>query len=405
MNPRAEASTGRPGDALRNALTAIARDQGHDVTRLRSAVLPLFKEGLAQARAITKRDARERGSGAWDGADAFGRHGYADPGALRLRGQARVLRAEPDRVGALCVVATGGYGRGVLAPGSDIDLLFVRPYKQTPWDESVIEFILYMLWDLGLKVGHATRSIAECVRLAKQNITIRTVAAGSALSLGRRATVRRAEGAVLERHRHRQRPRFRRGQARERDERHLAAGESRYLVEPNVKDGKGGLRDLQTLYWIGKYLYRVEDASDLVSTASSPRRNTRRSEGRGLPVDRALPSALSHGARGGAAVVRRAARAGEADRASPIRTCTARSSASCALLPRRQGCRRSDAHFLRRAGGAAQEAVAVLGRLIPDFGSSASTTTISSSRTRVNVAGRRSCRRSDQSHAPVPCRR
>ena len=62
----------------------------------------------------------------------------------------------PSTAERMAVVAVGGYGRGTLAPGSDIDLLFVRPYKQTPWGEQVIEYMLYMLWDLGLKVGHAT---------------------------------------------------------------------------------------------------------------------------------------------------------------------------------------------------------------------------------------------------------
>ncbi|MBN9591624.1 MAG: bifunctional uridylyltransferase/uridylyl-removing protein, partial [Alphaproteobacteria bacterium] len=80
----------------------------------------------------------------------------------------------PTAAERLCIVATGGYGRAMLAPGSDIDLLFLRPFKSTPWGESVIEFILYMLWDLGLKIGQATRSLAECVRLSKQDITIRT---------------------------------------------------------------------------------------------------------------------------------------------------------------------------------------------------------------------------------------
>src|SRR6201999_1544983 len=86
-----------------------------------------------------------------------------------------VYRADnPTSAERITVVATGGYGRGELAPGSDVDLLFVRPSKQTQWGENVIEFILYMLWDLGLKVGHATRSLADSVRLAKQDITIRT---------------------------------------------------------------------------------------------------------------------------------------------------------------------------------------------------------------------------------------
>ena len=74
----------------------------------------------------------------------------------------------------MAVVATGGYGRGLLAPGSDIDLLFLLPYKQTAWGEFVAEAILYCLWDMGLKVGHATRSVDECIRQAKADMTIRT---------------------------------------------------------------------------------------------------------------------------------------------------------------------------------------------------------------------------------------
>mgnify|MGYP000078230235 CR=1 FL=1 len=68
----------------------------------------------------------------------------------------------------LCVLAVGGYGRGTLAPGSDIDLLFILPYKQTPWGESVVEAVLYMLWDLRQKVGHSTRSVDECLRQARE---------------------------------------------------------------------------------------------------------------------------------------------------------------------------------------------------------------------------------------------
>ena len=80
----------------------------------------------------------------------------------------------PSEAERMAVVATGGYGRGLLAPGSDIDLLFLLPYKQTAWGESVAEAILYCLWDMGLKVGHATRSVDECIRQAKADMTIRT---------------------------------------------------------------------------------------------------------------------------------------------------------------------------------------------------------------------------------------
>src|SRR6202051_2327286 len=81
------------------------------------------------------------------------------------------VRSEAEH---MAVVATGGYGRGLLAPGSDIDLLFLLPYKQTAWGESIAEAILYCLWDMGLKVGHATRSVSECIRQAKADMTVRT---------------------------------------------------------------------------------------------------------------------------------------------------------------------------------------------------------------------------------------
>ena len=80
----------------------------------------------------------------------------------------------PSGAEAIALAAVGGYGRGTLAPGSDIDLLFILPYKQTPWGEQVTEYILYMLWDLGQKVGHAVRSVDECIRMARADMTVRT---------------------------------------------------------------------------------------------------------------------------------------------------------------------------------------------------------------------------------------
>src|SRR5271169_2476346 len=83
-------------------------------------------------------------------------------------------RPNPTSGERLALVAVGGYGRGELAPFSDIDLLFLLPYKQTPHTEQVIELLLYLLWDLGLKVGQSTRSVEECLRQAKSDFTIRT---------------------------------------------------------------------------------------------------------------------------------------------------------------------------------------------------------------------------------------
>src|SRR5712672_2372081 len=164
----------------------------------------------------------------------------------------------------MAIVATGGYGRGLMAPGSDIDLLFLLPYKQTAWGESVAEAILYCLWDLGLKVGHATRSIDECIRQAKADMTIRTAILESRFLLGDKKLfdelMTRFDKSVIQG----TGPEFVAAKLNEREERHRRAGQSRYLVEPNVKDGKGGLRDLHTLFWIAKYVYRVHDVEELI---------------------------------------------------------------------------------------------------------------------------------------------
>ena len=114
----------------------------------------------------------------------------------------------------MAIVAVGGYGRGTLAPGSDVDLLFLLPYKQTPWGESVVEFILYVLWDLGLKVGHATRSVAECIRLVSLRHDHPHRHSRGALHLGRAAALRRAGDAFRRRGGQGHRARVHRRQAR-----------------------------------------------------------------------------------------------------------------------------------------------------------------------------------------------
>jgi len=170
----------------------------------------------------------------------------------------------PSEAEHMAVVATGGYGRGLQAPGSDIDLLFVLPYKQTAWGESIAEAILYCLWDTGLKVGHATRSVDECIRQAKADMTIRTAILEARFLLGDRALFdelqTRFDNEVV-RNTARQ---FATAKLAEREDRVRRSGKSRYLVEPNVKDGKGGLRDLHTLFWIAKYVYRVREPDELI---------------------------------------------------------------------------------------------------------------------------------------------
>ncbi|MCH2163208.1 MAG: [protein-PII] uridylyltransferase [Marinovum sp.] len=165
----------------------------------------------------------------------------------------------------MTLMAVGGSGRGEMAPFSDVDLLFLTPYKTTSWAESVVESMLYILWDLKLKVGHATRTIKDCLRLGQEDFTIRTamlehrplagdmrLASEFDTALWRdlfKGTEREFVAAKLE----------------EREARHKKQGGQRYMVEPNVKEGKGGLRDLQSLYWIAKYVHHTETTADLVN--------------------------------------------------------------------------------------------------------------------------------------------
>ena len=176
----------------------------------------------------------------------------------------------------MALLAVGGYGRGVLAPYSDLDLLFLRPWKDTPASESLTEFTLYALWDLGLKVGHASRTVSETLKAAREDMTVRTAVlearrltgdVGLSDELRRRFVKEIIRGSAKA---------FVAAKLEERDARHVRAGASRYLVEPNVKDGKGGLRDLHTLYWIAQYLDpetpRGERALSTVLTAREQRR-------------------------------------------------------------------------------------------------------------------------------------
>ena len=261
VNPVDDVTEQEPGGALAEALAAI----GGGDSPPPAEVLAALKAALAHDRAV----ARERfEAGAAGLATARGAAGAMDEmvGALLDFTCERVYRASNPTAGErLSAIAVGGYGRGELAPYSDVDLWFVHPYKLTPWGEQVIEYVLYMLWDLGLKVGHATRSVEECIRLAKRDVTIATAMLESRLVWGdgdlyvdlrrRFAAEMMARGG----------PRFVEAKLAERDTRHHRFGDSRYVVEPNVKEGKGGLRDLHTLYWIGKFLFAIDEVSALVS--------------------------------------------------------------------------------------------------------------------------------------------
>jgi [protein-PII] uridylyltransferase len=248
------------GALLRQELTALFRKHGENPEEARPAVVARLAALLAEAHELAHHRLLEDGRGR---ACAEGLSAFEDALVQLIFDYtvAHVYRAtNPTDTERMAVVATGGYGRGQLAPGSDIDLLFLLPYKQTAWGESVVEYILYVLWDLGQKVGHATRSIEQCLRLAEADMTIRTSLLDARLVHGEESLFRSLEERFAQE--------VVRGTARafidaklaERDQRHARTGNSRYRVEPNIKEGKGGLRDLHTLHWLSRYLYGADPA-------------------------------------------------------------------------------------------------------------------------------------------------
>jgi len=242
-------------DLLRQETAELVRTHAGPDSQLRAALVDYMKPLVHEAQVAAKQRLEQDGDGR---ACAAGLSDFQDA-LIRLTYDItteHIYRAEnPSTAERMAVVAQGGYGRGLLAPGSDIDLLFLLPYKQTSWGESVAEYILYLLWDLGFKVGHATRTIAQCVRLSLSDMTIRTALLDARLILG--------DEKLFADFRHRFRKDVLETDARafiaaklaEQDARHSRAGASRYQVEPNIKEGAGGLRDLHTLHWLAKHLY------------------------------------------------------------------------------------------------------------------------------------------------------
>src|SRR6202049_4588450 len=246
------------------AIDALAAKHAGREDVFRSATAQLLKTEMIEARAVAQAVLlKDR-----HGRRCAERLCFVQDEIIRILYAAatRHLYHSPIPSGAerMAVVATGGDGRGRMAPESDIDLLFILPYKQTAWGEQVAEAILYCLWDMGLKVGHATRSVDESIRQARGDMTIRTAILETRFLTGdqplydelvARFSKSVVQGTATE---------FVTAKLAEREERHRRSGQSRYLVEPNVKDGKGGLRDLHTLFWIAKYVYRVRDPEDLI---------------------------------------------------------------------------------------------------------------------------------------------
>jgi [protein-PII] uridylyltransferase len=246
------------GHRLRALLSTAALDAIGDEAEQRRRAIVILKAALFRGRMIAK-ERLENGAGGVETARLLSAVTDEVITALYDFTTVHMFRARnPTQGERLAVMAVGGYGRGEVAPFSDVDLLFLRAYKITAHGESVIEFMLYALWDLGFKVGHASRTISESIQLSRGDMTIRTsllearrlagdVGLADTLKKRFRDEVVKGTGAQ-----------FVAAKLKERDERHARAGASRFMVEPNVKEGKGGLRDLHTLFWIAQYLHPAD---------------------------------------------------------------------------------------------------------------------------------------------------
>ena len=247
-----------------SAQVAPARPETRAVSpnNLRERLVPELRAQLeadqaaAERRLIRDRDGLACARSLSDGMDRLLRSAYAAISAE--------TGASPKQ-GGMAVVATGGYGRATMAPGSDVDLLFLLPAGGAGADQGVLETMLYALWDLKLKVGHATRTVDECVREARADMTTRTALLEARFLFGDERLFKQLQARFAKDVVKGSAAAFVDAKLKERDTRVRRAGESRYLVEPNVKDGKGGLRDLNTLSWIARYVYGTANPDDLVS--------------------------------------------------------------------------------------------------------------------------------------------
>jgi [protein-PII] uridylyltransferase len=163
------------------------------------------------------------------------------------------------------VLAQGGYGRGELNPYSDIDLLVLYPWKVTPYVETIADAILYPLWDAGLQVGHAMRNVRESARWAARDLKAKTAILDARYLSGDESVFAEFDAAMREHVWSANQADFVKEKVAESAERHKQAGDSIYLLQPQLKDGKGGLRDLHTAMWMAKVRFRVRTMRDLVA--------------------------------------------------------------------------------------------------------------------------------------------
>ena len=249
--------------AVQAQVEEIQKNRGMKDSQRHREILKIFREALKAGREEVKQRFEQKTSGTV----VVKAHCYLiDQIVLLLYRHVNefLYPASLTKGKHLSLVAVGGYGRGELAPHSDVDLLFLMPHKKTAHTEKIVRSILYFLWDLNIKVGQSVRTVNECIKAAQGDITISTSLLEGRYLIGDERLYRALHVYYERNIQSRMKTEFIEQKLAERRIRHSKQGVSRYTLEPNIKDGKGGLRDLQTLFWIAKFLYKVNDIRELV---------------------------------------------------------------------------------------------------------------------------------------------
>ncbi|MEO0816225.1 MAG: [protein-PII] uridylyltransferase [Pseudomonadota bacterium] len=264
------------GRSLRVKLSASFMNNLDDPSAARARALDILHQALFRGRMIAQERLQQGATG-------------LDTARLLASVQDEVISAlydyttthihpvsNPTLGERIAIAATGGYGRSVLAPSSDIDLLTIHAWKTSPHAESVAEYMLYALWDMGLKVGHAFRTPEDCLRLAGSDVTIKTSLLDMRFISGDAELFTEARELFEAKVVRGKDAEFIADKLAERDARHARQGDTRYVVEPNVKESKGGLRDLQTLFWVIKHIHGGTSLEEVMAASPFTQQDFRR---------------------------------------------------------------------------------------------------------------------------------
>ena len=184
----------------------------------------------------------------------------------------RAIWSETGQSDELALVAVGGYGRGLLYPYSDVDVLILVPDEFEDASRARVEALVGVLWDIGLEIGHSVRSISECQEEARRDLTVQTTLLESRLVAGNRKQYARFAGAIVN---DLDVPYFVGAKLLEQQQRHTRFNDTAYNLEPNIKESPGGLRDLQNILWISRAAGLGHSWQDLTRQKILTREETR----------------------------------------------------------------------------------------------------------------------------------